>query len=468
MIRNLDVFQKLCQLVKKALPLIETAKEGAFYPDKISKYPNLETAKSGFPSISLYPSPIDISRFWRPRYEGSTAEIPLHDFPEFHWLFEKLKSTPEYAKFFRLAGKEEADDKTFSFLIEDYIESFVERYYYIHGLVFFKKKFEKIYLLAENFMYADIVHFDLGIPILFLKLDIDNFKINDQLAIRRINSENQRARYKVTTYSPHIVESVYMSATHEFVLKNLQYIRQPTFYSSFHFDNSRLYPINYFERIFTILKLVTDFTSGFAQILIYPNDWADRYFADLRDINGMMLRNYPVEFDEFYWNRNSFPIVSKKQLSIFRRLFNRLDKLENKVDIALKRLYKSMMRENEEDIVIDLIIALELLLSDNEKNDISYKLAMRIAALLCEHGENNYKSSIVFSNVKKMYDYRSAIVHGSTKKLASKREVSLPDNQTMPVVEIAKEYLREILRIMIEHPIYLDSKEVDAILLRNN
>jgi hypothetical protein len=468
MFKNPDFFEHLCNLLPKILPYIEPAIKERYYPTEFSDYPNLGHNENGFPTISKYPLKIDISQVFRPLYSGQEPAIDLKNSPDFIWLFNEIKSNPDLKDYFRLPNKDAELDKSYDFFVANFIEGFIERYYYLHGVKFSRTKFEKIYKSVENYMYSETLHFDIAVPILFVKFEVDTFKISNNVVIRKISDENNRARHRITAYSPAIVDSLYMSATHEIVLRNYSYKRQSSLYDYFHFSDPFLYPLNIIERFFTILKLVTDYTSGFAQILVYPSNWCDSYYADVEPVKGAITKSYPHHFENFYWTRKSYTKLTLKELQEIKKLFNKADlSPDNKVDISLKRFYKSMMRQEEEDIIIDLIIALELLLSDGEKSDITYKLSMRLTALIRKYKNSEYHAEEVFNNIKKIYDYRSAVVHGADKRAQKSREIKNPDNSTIPTIELAKRYLREILKIVILHPQHLEAKTNDLLLLRS-
>jgi hypothetical protein len=465
--QNPEFFKQLSILVKKVLPLIDPAIKKAFLPKDFDDYPALSFGKNGFPSISKYPSRVDISRFFYPAYNGAATEIDLEKFPEFNWLVDTFRATPEWSDYFRFPKRELDADKSYAYFTKNYLESFIERYYYLHGSKFSAIKLAHIYRPAESYLNADKLHFDIAIPILFLKFQPDYFKISDQIIIRKISDEDHRARHRIKAYSPAILDSVFMSATHELVLKDYSYKRQVSFYNYFHFSAPLLYPVDIFETFFTILKLVTDHTSGYAQILLYPKNWAESFYADVKYIAGTVTKSYPHYFEDFYWNRDSYPVITLKQLIEIKKLFNKTSALaENKIKIALKRFYKSMMRQEEEDIIIDLIIALELLLSDGESSEITYKLSMRLTALICKYNKGKYDAAEVFNNVKKIYNFRSAVVHGSADRAQKGREIKLPDDTSVPTIELAKLYLREILKIVIADPRHLEAKTNDLLLVK--
>ncbi len=113
-------------------------------------------------------------------------------------------------------------------------------------------------------------------------------------------------------------------------------------------------------------------------------------------------------------------------------------------------------------------MALEVLLVPNETQELTYKISMRLAALL---GRYDPKLSVqeVFSQMKQIYKHRSNVVHGNISKVAKSREIKVDDVTTVPTVDIAIKYLRKALDILIESPRLLDSAIIDTeILLSGN
>ncbi|WP_025765388.1 HEPN domain-containing protein [Dyadobacter tibetensis] len=468
MIKNSFIFEKLVNLLPKILPLIPPVCKAAYFPDQVREYPNLKYEKNGFPSISLHPSIIDVSQFFRPRY-GKPPEIALKEYDDFNELFNYLLELPEIIKYYGNPLRENkiSANEFLGFRCKDIIEGFIERYYYLHGVIFDTEKFENIYLPIENYIFSKEIHFDISIPILFIHFETEYFEITPTIILRKITDESHRARHKIVGYSPAIVDSVFMSATHELVLKDYSY-KKPENWLNSPFSKPKIYPHELIERFFSIFKIATNHTSGYAQMIIHPNNWADTYQSDLLPLDGASVRNYPAYFDDFFWNNKEYPEISLSQIAIVKQLFlSAQQSTENKLAFALKRFYKSTTRQEEEDIIIDLIIALEILLGDSEKSEITHKLALRVSALICFYNKENYDPLEVFANIKKIYAYRSSIVHGSH-KVSNKREIKLKDDNTVPIVRLANEYLNEILKIVLMEPKHLNSIENDKLLLQNN
>ncbi len=458
------IFDLLVVLLPKVLPLVEPAKTKSNWPKSFDKYPNLSYRDNGFPTITTYPTKIDVADFFRQGYGKQKPIIDLNEISEYQEIIKIFTSTPNIVSYFKLSGKLDVEIDFLRWQSEYLINSMIAYYYYQYGVDFSVEKLLTIFKPLDTYFNSERIHFDISIPILFVKFELDYFEITPNLIVRKISDEANRARYSITSYSPAIVDSVFMSATHELVLKDYSYDR-PHNWNYSPFSHANIYPHDIFQKYISILHLVTNYNIGYSQLLIYPNNWRSSYHMDLMELQGTTVRAYPSIFDNFYWNTLEFPIITSEQLTIVKELYNKASSYNgNKLELALKRFYKSMMREEEDDIIIDLIIALEMLLSDNEKGEITHKLALRISALLGKFSSNNYNSLTVFANVKKIYAYRSSIVHGSH-KLDSKREIKLEENKNVAAVDLAKKYLSEILTILIKNPIYFKPNVIDELLL---
>lgn len=465
MLHHQSFFDHLVAFVPKVLPLIDPAVKNSYYPRTFDNYPNLSFGDNGFPKVSLYPSKVDVSDFFRSGYNGRKAVIDLYDFDEYPAIIETLVKNPQIESYYGVPKVTQNGFDLLKFNCENLVISIIERYYYQHGVDFSVANLLKLFKPLDVFLSSEKIHFDIGVPLLFIKFDLEYFELTENIAIRRISNEAHRARHKIVGYSPAIVDSVFMSATHELVLKDYHYQRPESWHQS-PFSQAQIYPKDIVQKVLSILHLVTNYDTGYAQFLIYPHNWTNGFFMDLIQLTGASARAYPSYFDDYHWNKSEFPIVSSTQATLVKDLFIKAQNCnENKLEFALRRFYKSIMREEEEDVVVDLIVALEMLLSDNEKSEITHKLALRIAGLIGKYAPNEYSPLQVFANVKQIYAYRSSIVHGSH-KVNKKREIKLEENKSVPSVDLARLYLSEVLKILISNPQYFDPGKIDQILLQ--
>ena len=123
------------------------------------------------------------------------------------------------------------------------------------------------------------------------------------------------------------------------------------------------------------------------------------------------------------------------------------------------------MREDQEDAILDATIGLEILLSDGETQEVTHKLALRLAALSTLVPGFEHQAPTIFRNVKKtIYPYRSAVVHGHEKK-ASQTRAMRTDRGEVGAVKLAMAYLGMALRAVAARPEFLDPAVIDNDLL---
>ncbi len=131
--------------------------------------------------------------------------------------------------------------------------------------------------------------------------------------------------------------------------------------------------------------------------------------------------------------------ITEAELAQVKNLFASLQHLNSQAQrgglaLALRRFNQAYNRESNEDRIIDLTIALESCLLAGEGQELSYKFALRGAALLFKSRDPKETRS----HLKDLYNARSKIVHGS-KILAELKK----DSKDAPPGQAALEFLRQ-------------------------
>lgn len=119
---------------------------------------------------------------------------------------------------------------------------------------------------------------------------------------------------------------------------------------------------------------------------------------------------------ETYHNYESYPFVLKDQpcngndlrqlVSSFEKQIEGINK--NKINMALDRFHRAMLRRSACDSIIELSIALEALFSDGNV-EMAHKISTRAAILIGGGNEQKAENRMLF---KKFYNQRSSIIHG--------------------------------------------------------
>lgn len=226
-------------------------------------------------------------------------------------------------------------------------------------------------------------------------------------------------------------------------------------------DNG-LYPLKVINSFFAALRIVTGYLTGYGQLLVRPIGWASGYKANLMPLEKISIKEYPRSFEDGCWDW-AVPMVNTREQAEVARLFIGIRKLEEKhshIGIAVRRLNSSFLRTNGEDGLLDAMIGLEALLSDGSQ-EMTHKIAMRLAALY--RLEEPVNAFDVFKEVKRIYGFRSEIVHG---KKGLDIDATLDRGKDkVRIVDAAVEHLRTALRVLIRHERYIDVSRIDYELL---
>lgn len=347
-------------------------------------------------------------------------------------------------------------------------KALANRYVHLFGNAQFDNtNFKSIYSQLRNAVFNEKLLVDVCIPILFVKFSFDELRIDENARIVRMDDDFQISRGLRRSVGIGSHEMVYSCATHMLVLENWEVTNRNRFELYRVFAARDNYPLSHIERFFAALRATTAVPTGYTQLLLRPLGWAYDWSAQLRThLYGTTLRAYPGTFEDFYWTSDSLPVLSVKEATTCGSAYRGLiEAKENSLSIAVKRLNSCYCREDEEDWLIDATIALEALLSDGNQ-EMTHKLALRVAAISQFYPGQQKGAEQIFEEVKRIYKERSSIVHGKSRTSKQEQELSATAPTVSDVEEMAREHLRTVLRVLIEHPEYRSPKTIDQLLLR--
>jgi len=431
-----------------------------------SDWPTMSAFDNGLPRFSEYPfnpAPTDYKGAFGRNHDWQIDNTQLSGFQD---LLQYARSDESLVKHFTWPGQP-GPDQFFDFTICMFVERLIDRYIHLFpNEAPDDDRFAQIYRPLEACIYEKDLLVDIVIPILFLKFDFDKHILAPNAVIEKMSDEFQLARISKRAYSPSVNTIVLGAATHALVLKGWSINNSGNWSLSSNFSELSFYqkPLDLVDAFFGSLRIAGALDAGYAQVLVRPLNWALHYVAHLPPVEGTSLRRYPYWFENYYWNQ-PVTVVPDEKIIACSTLYLKLIEVENnRLRIALKRLNGCYLREGEEDSVLDATIAMEALLSDDERQEMTHKLALRIAAL---SSLTNFRAETpiqVFKAVKQIYAYRSKIVHGSTKTHKG-REIAITPTQKIPTVQLAIDYLRMLITILIDHPEYLRPARIDEDLL---
>ncbi|MEH7038591.1 hypothetical protein [Bacillus pseudomycoides] len=466
-----NLFELVFEVVKKGIAevLEKKSKERVTLFQGHTNYPTISYGKNGFPSIFKSPygsdSVIDYETYFKANSNLDNDKIDLTKFAEYIELKNLILQCENYIEIYSLDDEDKFGILDFSILnqVIDLISKVIHEFGEENTLT--KEKLIKLYQPLENRVLFEDLHMDIYIPILFTKFEVKEHKLTDSISIVEMSEVFQKSRSEIESFSEGIPGPVLMSATHALKLDNYSIKNMNTWTSHSTFSNFDAYPLEKINAFFNTLR-INNILTGYAQIISSPINWTERYTADLMDLKGISVRMYPVEFNNYYWNKDNFPTIDEVRLKEIQVVFKELvEKDYKKIDLACSRLENSLYRKDEGDKIIDIVIGLESLLSDNEKGEITYKLSLRAAYLLQFSSLEDSKLD-VFNNMKAIYAYRSAIVHGQNQsKLERKRYIKNVEGNKKLVLEVAESYLKECIKVLIHKPEFLDATVIDKKLI---
>jgi hypothetical protein len=391
----------------------------------------------------------------------------------FQRLKEYLRSQPTLRERF---GWDEQDEGWFEWSVKYFIENLIDRYiHFTDRTTFDTAKFLSVYLPFENGVIVDNLPIKISVPILMVHFPWDSREITDVASVQRIPETLQLARARNAHDTHEANEHLIQQATHSLVLSNYELPNQRGEYWR---HGPTTFPLETIDAFFAALRIAASVETGYGQLLIVPIDWAHRTTAYLPPIEGTIIRAYPPDLrpvSPFYGN--DFASISEAGLdsacAVFKEIMAVQDgssRAAGRLKLAIKRLNSCYLRENEEDAILDATIGLEVLLSDGDTQEITHKLALRLAALASLVPKYAGQSRTVFRNVKNaIYPFRSAVVHGSESKANKNREIKSESSDPIPVVKLATEYLGMAIHGIAARPEFLDPALIDQrLLLRDN
>ncbi len=334
-----------------------------------------------------------ISRFWG---IGSYTEKRWYNVPDFPNLAEILSGVVVYGS----------------------IEKLVDRYIHVSEQKEMDESiFRSIYQEWERNIFLERLPIDIAIPILGVTFAFERFEISKNIFIEKMDVPFQLARNNRSTYTVSTHDTVIGAATHSLLLSEWTIPNNTSDKRQESMNDIRTYSsaILEIERFFAAFRAETPIETGYGQIVVIPIDWADSWQAFLPPVDVVTARAYPDHFEKHSWLKVP-PIIKEDTCKNIAEIFNALrDAPDNRLLLATRRLNSAFLRTNEEDSILDVTMGLETLLTSDTRTEITYKLSMRAAALSTIEKFEALSPEDVFKHCKKIYDYRSSVIHGSKK-----------------------------------------------------
>lgn len=432
-------------------------KPGGYVGSYSSGFPlSVKPSKHGWPEVKtsfISDGPTDYGSPFGPT-AGQFSKIVYDDVPELYAVIEYLMADPDLV--FRLNDGYEIDADQFTKIgAALFVTNILNRARHTVGAEFSDNDITDLYLDLEPTLFLKRLPIDIVVPILLTTFEIeDPVEIAPGLRIELMTDDMNRARNLERPGYHDVNPMVAGAATHAMVLTSWSMGWPDAWY---HLMDR--WPVQTIDKAFRALELADpEVVPGYAQILIRPVGWAKRWRADLPPVlTGPTAVKYPPSFTNLGWTTPGTHFDSER-LDTAGAIFEQLKETSKPVAIALRRLGSAGLRSSDEDRVIDLCIGLEALCGD--RGEVSYKLKMRVAALLTMTGRTNgLTTQDLIKGVRRIYDMRSSLVHGSdpTKHLT----FTLGDGSRVNSIDLLAQLVRSCTLAIMDRPDIAEMSDLD-------
>lgn len=476
-IQRPDIYEALKDAVIDGLAVVRDAEKQGRYISRYRDFPQMSEflAWPSFSNVMQELAPLDYSSVFEKSllFDRPSAE----DLPSWQHFLSLARGDSYLRQYWT------DDDLDMSRAQHLNMEDFFETYYplrsikelvnrYVHltsRKEFDESLFRPIYLEWERATLSPMLPFDVFVPIIFSRFSFDVLDLDETLRVVRMSDDLQLARNTQLSGGMSAHKVVVSCATHALEFRNWEVanasiqqrtraLYDPTFYKLV---------IEKIDSFFVALKLVAGVDTGYSQIVARPTGWADSWTGPLLPTYVTSIKAYPDKFERYRWLELPPPSLAVDLCHAAYDVYNRLNASESKrLSLATRRLNRAFLRGDEEDSILDVTIGLESLFSDDNKSEVTYKLKMRLAALSKIEPHGKHSPAEVFALCGKVYDFRSAVVHGS-RDLDKKRVITVKETATIPTVALGIDLLAFAIQVLSRNPQYLEPGLIDQYLLES-
>ncbi|MFI7072825.1 hypothetical protein [Micromonospora sediminicola] len=268
-----------------------------------------------------------------------------------------------------------------------------------------------IYQLIERVRFAKELSGDVIVPLVAMSFDtIEPIHIDGNAWIERLTQNDHRARAMPWLRQDNVSPYVAAAATHAVVLRDVRFTNRVHTLRAGH-DLPPELSVDIAQVVAEAVHIVTEKTTGYAQVLVRPDGWAESWLHDLPPLwTAWSGRAYPEELNDRTWDKQMIPVPANDAEEI-ARITKALKTAPKNVQLAARRCRRTTFRDDAEDVVLDVAIGIEALVG-KEPDALTHRMAQRAAIALADAipPENTY------SLLKQFYGIRSKIAHGETPK----------------------------------------------------
>lgn len=318
----------------------------------------------------------------------------LMELSEFKKCMEYCRQSEIFQKhLFRLSGLMEFSKEN----VESYLENeflfllLAKLLHSVEGLRYDEDEFDKLYCQIESYLESQFMHLAALVPIKNFELKGQEVILDEDAKVSSIESQELNLLIGSGNLNLEIIDTVppYALKINFFAEKGLQVEYQ--------------IPFKKIQKVFCTFRMFKKGALGFDHIYCIPLSWE------------------PTKPLSFFINQSaqgSKYILEEKEGTILLQIWKNFNdlKTENRfIEIAIEKFDNAVFRQRAEDKLVDYISAIEaLFLGADEKAELEYRLALRIATFI---GESSNERVFIRNILKAAYAQRSCIVHGKKLKI---------------------------------------------------
>jgi hypothetical protein len=449
---DLSLWESSKRLAEDAIAALKARKESGGYISPHLNYPKLGYLDNGMPNI--HPS----ANYGPPHYDFTLMQhfrkdgvAEYEEWPSYQAYITCAKSSDKVMRYYNPNYQEASSDELTERVLTLLPFELVDRYLSATGIEsdgIMEGVLLSIYLQLETPIFHEELPVSAVVPLALTSMDVDRLDLSPSVHIERLSDEEQLAR-SVSNYGDSNVAMnrwLVHAATHALVIEGLTISHQHRW--DFDYLPIRAEVTEIADDFVRALAISENRHTGYAQIYYRPLGWARDFTANLPPVVGVsFLRRYPPHFDHSW--RNDISTLTPEECQSAVDMFKGLRQSDSRSKLAARRLGMGILRETEEDSILDYCIGLEAVFGDLGPGETTYKLAMRGAKTLSS--QLAISESEAFTCFKKIYAYRSAVAHGKS-NAAKQRAIKLRDDFEIPAEAAARELLRMGLMAVLKDP----------------
>ncbi|WP_146192660.1 HEPN domain-containing protein [Streptomyces sp. A244] len=427
--------------------------------DNHSALPTLkETPEGNFRQFGTDYKTADFRKIFGPAGKFRLSPHTYEEIEGYDELLAYVSSIPAYAAFHGWSGGESNDlgRRMLEVGTADLIAEIAARHAHLRGFEFDEEYTRSRYLEMEAWWQSESLPVTLVVPLINISFEDDAVHISENISIERISDSDHLARVAgLVAYQRD--EWAIRACTHAVLIRNEVTVNWPQSMGSEQWAGN--FPYAKLDQVIQAVSVASMQPTGYYQVAYLPEGWSPGYVGQL----ALTRHAFKVDRKSQKLDTSSeapSDVLDSEKANDIALLFDALQGANDQTTLAARRLQLASLREDELDEIVDLCVGIEALLGGTQAGETTYKLAVRGAAVLARKGFRD--SAKVADLIKKVYAYRSYIVHGQAKH-AKKRLVAM-DGQKYLATGIAEIILIALLDVMLKNPTLIEHIDNDRVI----